>query len=157
MRRPLLLLLLPLIAGCSRKAVGPWEGPVATGDDVAIPALGITLSVPPGTETQFVGAGATFYVSPGTRAARSFSIGSGDPAILHDGPATRHEKVLEGGNRVRYELRSANEGSGGPESFLDGVIVVGQDVFAVHCHDQSDAGAPDAQWCLQWLATARPQ
>lgn len=159
MRRTLLLLVL--VAGCSQsqKPVEPWEGPVATGDEVDVPGLGISLSVPPGTETQYVGSGATFYVSPDARAARSFSIGDGDPALVHEGPATRHEKVLKGGNRIRYELRSSSEGSGGPESFLDGVIVVGQDVFAVHCHDQASemGAAPDAQWCLQWLATARPQ
>ena len=156
MRRGLLLLFL--LAGCSQKAVEPWEGPVATGDEVDVPPLGISLKVPPGTETHFVGAGATFYVSPGERAARSFSVGQGDPALVHEGAATRHEKVLPGGNRVRYELRTANEGSGGPEAFLDGVIVVGQDVFAIHCHDQAaEMATPDATWCLQWLATARPK
>lgn len=155
-----LLLLALASAGCSPKAAEPWAGPKpAAGptEDVAIPSLGITLQVPAGTDVVHVGAGATFYVNPGARAARAFSLEDGEPALVHGEPAVaRHEKKLPGGSRIRYELRVSTGASGGPEAFLDGALVVGQQVLAVHCHDQAEEPAtPSAEWCLEWLATVR--
>ena len=91
------------------------------------------------------------------RAARSFSLEDGEPALVHSEPAiSRQEKVLAGGNRIRYELRNSDGGSGGAEAYLDGALVVGQLVLAVHCHDQAEEPAkPSAEWCLEWLATVR--
>jgi len=158
--RRLPLLAFAVLAGCSPKPVEPWSGPTsATGstEHVAIPSLAVTLQVPAGTDTVHVGAGATFYVEPDTRRARSFSLEDGEPAVVHTEPAdSRQEKRLPGGAKIRYELRSFEGGSGGAESFLDGAMVVDQQVLAVHCHDQAEAPAkPSAEWCLEWLATVR--
>lgn len=165
-RPALLLLCLVAASGCSTSAKQqpkdePWSGPVAPSgptEEVAVPSLGITLVVPAGTQVEHVGAGATFFVEPDTRRARSFSIEQGMPALVHPGPANqRRERTLKkNGALIRYEVRLADEGSGGAEAFLDGVIVVDQDIFAVHCHDQAEAPAePQAEWCFEWLATAK--
>lgn len=160
-RIPLTLLTLLVAAACAKRASDePWSPTAPTGPtaEVAVPSLGLTLVVPAGTQVEHLGAGATFFVEPDTRRARSFSIEQGMPALVHPGPAAERREVTLGKNRatVRYEVRLATEGSGGTEAFLDGVIVVDQDVFAVHCHDQAeppDQPAPD--WCFQWLQTAR--
>lgn len=156
----LFAVLLLASAGCSPKAAEPWAGPTAgTGptEYIDVPSLGVTLQVPAGTDTVHVGAGATFYVNPGARAARSFSLEEGEPALVHGEPATsRQEKKLPGGGRIRYELRTSDGGSGGAEAYLDGALVVDQRVLAVHCHDQAEEPAtPSAEWCLEWLATVR--
>ena len=158
--RLLLCALLLAAAACTApKPTEPWTGPTSgegPTEEVSIPSLGVTIRVPAGTEVVHLAGGATFYVTPHARAGRSFSLGTGEPALVHGEAATsRQEKKLAGGNRIRYELRTSHEGSGGAEEFLDGAIVVGQDVFAVHCHDQSET-QPHAEWCLEWLATARP-
>ena len=159
------LLVAAAVAGaCSRRAAEraaePWEGPTGPSgptEAVSIPSLGVTLRVPSGTEVEHVGGGAAFYTQPGARNPRSFSLGFGQPALVHEGPETkRQERTLPGGALIRYTLREATEGSGGTESFLDGAMVVGQQVLAVHCHDQAEAPAkPSAEWCLEWLATVR--
>lgn len=160
MRTHLLLLLLLASACTATKPTEPWTGPTSgegPTEEVAVPSLGITIRVPSGTDVAHLGSGATFYVAPGSRSGRSFSLEMGEPAVVHGEAATsRQEKKLPGGNLIRYEIRSADGGSGGAEEFLDGAIVVGQDVFAVHCHDQAEEPAkPSAAWCLEWLATAR--
>lgn len=149
-----------LVAACTPKPTEPWSGPTSgdgATEEIAVPSLGVTIRVPTGTEVTHLGGGATFHVAPGSRVDRSFSLGTGEPALVHGEAATsRQEKKLAGGNLIRYELRTAEGGSGGAEEYLDGAIVVGQDVFAVHCHDQAEEpGKPSAEWCLQWLATAR--
>lgn len=153
--------LLLLVSACSSKTNEPWAGPSTATDgateNIAIPSLDITLDVPVGTETVHVGAGATFYVNPGHRRVRSFSVGDGEPALVHPEPAiSRQEKKLPGGALIRYELRASEGGSGGAEAYLDGAMVVGQQVLAVHCHDQQEwPTAASAEWCLEWLATIR--
>lgn len=163
MRARHLLLFLLGIAGlaCKTRPTEPWAGPTSGSgptEEVAIPSLAVSIRVPAGTEVEHVAGGATFYVTPGSRAARSFSLGEGEPELVHEQAATtRQEKKLPGGNLIRYELRTAEGGSGGAEAFLDGAIVVGQHVLAVHCHDQAEPPAtPAGDWCLEWLATAEP-
>jgi hypothetical protein len=136
-----------IVAGCA-----PDSGVAA--EPVAIPGLRCALDVPAGTAVALADDGATFTTRPGTRVPRTFSVHARPPG--EPGELGEQRRVLAAGVTIAYTLQTDEGGSGGEESVLDGVLVVGERSFAVRCDDQSEPpGEPDATWCLAWLATLR--
>lgn len=160
------VLLVPLmLAGCagSRERAPAGDLPsladalAGEGMRVEIPALGLTLDVPPGSEVVHAAGGVTVYTQPDQRVSRGFAIEEWPPPTVHpETPAPAVTRKLPGGATLEYIVRTSDGGSGGSEAFLTGQLLVGGLPFAVHCHDQAEASAQlDPTWCLEHLATVR--
>lgn len=135
-------LLAALIAACT--------APTTPRERVAIAALRCSLDVPAGTAVALADDGATFTTRPGARVPRQFSV--------HARPSAPGEsrRTLAADVAIAYTLRTADGGSGGAESVLEGRLQAGARSFAVTCNDQAEAPLEaDATWCFVWLATLR--
>lgn len=149
MKRVIMGVVLACVAGCNK--IGPPQAGTPSGP-MSIPAIGLTIDLPPGFAVRQTAKGAAFVESGATRwGARTFSIEAGT------GPgSTIDARRLTIGGVVDYNCLDRIEGRA-VETTLDGTLQFGGRSLHVTCSSWSENEGFEGHdcWCLPWLATLR--
>ena len=150
------LAVMLLMASCRKGASTADAGPTGTGARTLLPALGVSVVLPPGVQSTQRDGSVVILIRPDARYSPVLELGRAPPELAAGAGKVR--RTLRNGAEVSFETRRyEGEGSGGPSAELAGVVRVGRVVMRVRCADQADQDPPEATWCLPLLETLREE
>lgn len=111
--------------------------------------LGLTIKLSSDEQLTMIPNGVSIQFGIGTRRMKNVSITKLQRAEKTMDPQISFSK----GVFFQYHITPIqNEGSGGPEQTLEGILEVHQKFYRVLCYAQSDEWTiPDATFCISWL------